>query len=356
MRGQDLSLGAVFTILDTNVSNQITFSEFRSHLHRMDTKLDDEEIMALFKSIDVNNDQAITYDELIEKFSYFNTQQLLKRISVFIMSGKSNADFIFDKYAKDSARGRMALADFGLMVKDFVKRITQAEILQMFKHFDRGGKSYVTRQDFTTAFSTEVKDAGFSITIEDIIKPLATKLKRFKYTTGELFDKADKNHNFHISAQELADAVVSTSSGETKLDASEVKMINDYFYNRFNKTQITRAEFIELFETKFSNKSDEAEARKAQIAIKEKCKNAVIDVRKHIWDFNPEKTEKLTLRNFKRAINELKCLTLYQIDNLAKYLDDQNEGFVSIDKFVAGVKNSVTFADSFGRSSPSRKS
>jgi hypothetical protein len=98
-------------------------------------------------------------------------------------------------------------------------------------------------------------------------------------------------------------------------------MINDYFYNRFNKTQISRAEFIELFETKFLNKSDEAEAKKSLTSIKEKCKNQGIDIMKFMWEQNTEKSEKINLRSFKRAINDLKCLTLFNIENLAKYLD-----------------------------------
>jgi Ca2+-binding EF-hand superfamily protein len=77
------------------------------------------------------------------------------------MSGKSNADFIFDKYAKDGVR--MSLAEFSIMVKTFLKSVSSPEVLQMYKHFDRGGKSYITRQDFTAAFSSDVKDQTFTI-------------------------------------------------------------------------------------------------------------------------------------------------------------------------------------------------
>ena len=123
-----MSLGVVFAILDTNVSNQITLSEFNSHIKKMPgMNLDYDEIMSLFKFVDANNSGSISYDELVEKFSYFNTQQLLKRISVFIMSGKSNADFIFDKYAKDGVR--MSFAEFSIMVKTFLKSVSSPEVL-----------------------------------------------------------------------------------------------------------------------------------------------------------------------------------------------------------------------------------
>ena len=45
------------------------------------------------------------------------------------------------------------------------------------------------------------------------------------------------------------------------------------------------------------------------------------------------------MRTFKIAINSLKVLTQYNIDNLAKYMDKQNDGFVSTADFAASVSN-----------------
>lgn len=70
---KDLSLGAIFLILDTNTSNEISFAEFRSKLLQLQTGLTDPEIQALFKSIDVDNNQSIRYDELVERFATLNT-------------------------------------------------------------------------------------------------------------------------------------------------------------------------------------------------------------------------------------------------------------------------------------------
>jgi len=50
---------------------------------------------------------------------------------------------------------------------------------------------------------------------------------------------------------------------------------------------------------------------------------------------NPEGSSKINLRSFKLAVHELHCLTLYSIDNLAKYMDTDNEGYISIGSFVA---------------------
>ena len=55
-----------------------------------------------------------------------------------------------------------------------------------------------------------------------------------------------------------------------------------------------------------------------------------------------EKTGNLTLRNFKKAINNLHVLNQYSIDNLARYLDKENNGFVSVYNFEFEINQSTT--------------
>ena len=54
---------------------------------------------------------------------------------------------------------------------------------------------------------------------------------------------------------------------------------------------------------------------------------------------NPESTELINIASFKVALNSLSCLTPTDIDNLAKYMDEKNEGFISIGTFEQKVKN-----------------
>ena len=54
-------------------------------------------------------------------------------------------------------------------------------------------------------------------------------------------------------------------------------------------------------------------------------------------EFNSERTELINICSFKMAMNSLKCLGQYDIDNLAKYLDTKNEGYISISEFSAAV-------------------
>jgi len=129
----------------------------------MHLALDDEEIQSFFRSLDINGNGHISLDELIDRFSSLNNRQLLTRISKFVMSGNGNSNYVFDRHASDQRRGHMTQDEFKVMVKEFIKRISNAEILNMYRHFDIGSKGYITRDEFSSAFSSEPQEQVFKI-------------------------------------------------------------------------------------------------------------------------------------------------------------------------------------------------
>jgi hypothetical protein len=77
-------------------------------------------------------------------------------------------------------------------VKAFIDKAAEYEIDSLFRHFfDKDQKTYITRQDFIEAFGREVKEQVFKVGIEDIIKPLATKINKFNVNISQLFDAYD---------------------------------------------------------------------------------------------------------------------------------------------------------------------
>ena len=50
---------------------------------------------------------------------------------------------------------------------------------------------------------------------------------------------------------------------------------------------------------------------------------------------NPDKSEIIDITNFKRIIHRKKLVETVTLDNLAKYLDEQNNGVISIGNLVA---------------------
>lgn len=114
---------------------------------------------------------------------------------------------------------------------------------------------------------------------------------------------------------------------------------------------------------KFARSFDEVEAKKALSLIKQKVYVAQGRTALHICrDFDSEDLKRLSLRNFKHALHSLKLLTQFQIDNLTKYLDADDDGFISVDRFdvelrgaanaaSVGGTSAVNASGSFGRQS-----
>jgi Ca2+-binding EF-hand superfamily protein len=74
IRAQDVNLGVIFAVLDTDSSQQIDFGEFKRKLKALHMNLDDDEMASIFKSMDINGSNSITYNELVEMFASINTQ------------------------------------------------------------------------------------------------------------------------------------------------------------------------------------------------------------------------------------------------------------------------------------------
>ena len=67
---QDLNLGMMFAIIDTNSDSELSFPEFRQKMRAMHIALDDEELSAFFRKLDINGSGSIDFDEFVEVFIY----------------------------------------------------------------------------------------------------------------------------------------------------------------------------------------------------------------------------------------------------------------------------------------------
>lgn len=100
----------------------------------------------------------------------------------------------------------------------------------MNKHFDRGNKGSVTKNDFLHVISSEfIEQKTFSLSIEDVIKPLATKARKLNANFAVMFDKYDKDKNGRLSGEELRDAL---NRNNIKMSDEDVHMIKEYFRNK----------------------------------------------------------------------------------------------------------------------------
>ena len=106
-----------------------------------------------------------------------------------------------------------------------------------------------------------MKDQVFKINIEDIVKPLATKIKVFGVNVSQLFDRYDTNGNGRLSAEELARAF--KNDFNLSLQDDEIVTIKEYFKAKHKSTEIGKLDFIDLIQSKFVRKFDIEEAKKS---------------------------------------------------------------------------------------------
>ena len=71
-----------------------------------------------------------------------------------------------------------------------------------------------------------------------------------------------------LSPDELRDALFKEC--KIKMIDDEVKVIKDYFFNKFKSNQISKNDFEKLLNHKFEKKSDAVDARKALYEIRNK--------------------------------------------------------------------------------------
>ena len=59
-----------------------------------------------------------------------------------------------------------------------------------------------------------------------MIKPLASKARKFQINLGELFDKYDRNRNGRLSVEELRDGL---NKAGIRISDEDANMIREYF-------------------------------------------------------------------------------------------------------------------------------
>ena len=77
---QDLTLSMLFNVIDVNSDSQLSKAEFKHQLNAMHLDLKPEELDALFKKLDLDNDGQVTYQEFISAFARVSTVQIISRM------------------------------------------------------------------------------------------------------------------------------------------------------------------------------------------------------------------------------------------------------------------------------------
>lgn len=276
IRNNQTTVGVMFNVLDTNSDKNIASNEWSKKVRAMHLGLDDEEIMALFRKLDKNHSNSISYQEISEMFHEINTQQLIERMQgVLKRSQGMDAESYFNFECKsDPQKKNMSSADFTNLVKSLYPDAKPIDISFAFRYFDGSGKQFISKQDFLRIMNSSYSKAQSSgrdefLTIEDVIKPLKTRISRNHNAVAQIFQKYDKDHSKKLSAEELANGL--RTDYKIELDPTEIRMIQEYFVNRYQKKEVTQQQFTDMLQFKFTPKIEAAEARSALYDIKNAC-------------------------------------------------------------------------------------
>ena len=179
----------------------------------------------------------------MNEFHQINTEKLVNKLKAIIKESNLDPESLFNLHAlSDRTKQKMTLAEFENMFKTILPKLIKREIYYLKQHFDRGRKGSVTSQDWLHVMSTEfVEQKTYNICIEDIIKPLATKARKFNVNLVELFDRYDKDRNGRLSAEELRDGL---NAAKIKVCDEDLTLIKDYFRAKTRSEAIGRNDFI----------------------------------------------------------------------------------------------------------------
>ena len=90
-------------------------------------------------------------------------------------------------------------------------------------------------------------------------------MKKKGVTSESLFQKYDQNRNNAMSAEELA-AALKAEVG-TELAKDEIETLQEFFRNKFGRTEIKPAQFKVMMNTKFDRLFQAQKAKRSLVAV-----------------------------------------------------------------------------------------
>ena len=127
-------------------------------------------------------------------------------------------------------------SEFRAICKKLIPKLADYEIDNFFKELDRKGQGSLDIDEFVSKFSVLEQERSFQTGIEDIIKPLKTKMKDKKMTNETLFKKYDQNNDKAMSAKELAGCLKAEMG--VLLAKDEIETLHEFFRNKFRRAEI----------------------------------------------------------------------------------------------------------------------
>ena len=91
--------------------------------------IEDLELDAIFRELDIDNDGSISQKEFIRTFSTTNCSNVIKRIRKILKGAAMSAEYLYNKYC---VRDQIKLDEFKQLVRQLIEDIADYELEFIF--------------------------------------------------------------------------------------------------------------------------------------------------------------------------------------------------------------------------------
>lgn len=187
-----MTLGVLFKVLDTDSNKNVEKHEFRSKLNGLHCGLTTDEINQLFRKLDRNGNGNVDYDELIEEFAVLNLEIILRKMNKAMEAMNLTVADLYKRFAVSHRESLiMTYGEFDRCINHLLKaqRLTNKELYNLRKNFDRNNNNAIDVKEFELGLQPEkVSISDIVINLEDIIKPLASKFRKYHGNIDRMFE------------------------------------------------------------------------------------------------------------------------------------------------------------------------
>jgi len=157
-----------------------------------------------------------------------------------------SADYIFNQHCKNQM---MNAAEFKELLTSLCGKMADYEIKSIFSELDNTNTGMIAKDRFLIWFGKDEQEHVFEMSMEDILKPLVTIMNHKNCNVTNLFRDYDQNKNDMLSAEELKAALLAMVKFE--MTQEEVGTMQQFFKNKFRRSEVKKAEFSQLVNTGF---------------------------------------------------------------------------------------------------------
>jgi len=115
---QDLNIGMMFALMDTNSDSKIALPEFRRKMRAMHVMLEEDEANAFFRTIDINGSGTLDFEEFVNEFAAINTEKFITKMKKMFVAAGADPEVFFDRYCvSDRTKQKMTHQEFRNLIK-----------------------------------------------------------------------------------------------------------------------------------------------------------------------------------------------------------------------------------------------